>query len=77
VALSPQRRRKDATMIHNLAVSTETFLSKEIAHFRAQIFPNVYLSGQFDDIENIIDASSLHIILHLGSDIVGSVCCRL
>ena len=58
-------------MTHNLAISAETSLSAEVAYFRAQIFPNVYLAGQFDEIENVIDASSLHITMRFWSEVVG------
>jgi hypothetical protein len=55
--------------ILSFALCTEADLSAEIAAFRAHIFPNVYESGQFATVEDLIDFHSLHIVLRINSKV--------
>jgi hypothetical protein len=49
-----------------LTLCREEDLSAEVAAFRAHTFRYVYESGQFADVEDLIDSHSLHIVARIG-----------
>jgi hypothetical protein len=59
----------------SLTLCTAEHLSADVAAFRAQVFPHVYESARYAEVEDLIDSHSLHIVMGICSKVSGY--CRI